>query len=428
MKSFSRIAGLGVVTLLAAHTVPAATFTFSTGFPDGKIATASRPSSGAAIEIESADDFLLPGSPSTFTRIDRATFYGLLPSGAPLTAVSQVIVEVYRIFPLDSTNPPSGNVPTRVNSPSDLDLDSRDSSGGSLTFTTLVLSSTFSAANSVVNGINKSPGVFTGGEGAVTGQEIELDVTFNPPFVLPSSQYFFIPQVLLSSGNFLWLSAPKPIVAPGTPFSSDLQSWIRNANLVPDWLRIGTDITHQGPFNASFSLSGDSGGPASVSATKTVAGSFLLGGGVTYTVVLANSGPGDQLDNAGHEFTDTLPASLTLVNAIATSGTIGTVGNTVNWDGSIPASTSVTIAINATVKIAGGLVANQGTVNFDADGDGTNGGTSLTDDPSLPGASDPTSFTIIAIPTLDTFGLAALILLIAGAAVAGLRCAARSGA
>ena len=24
----------------------------------------------------------------------------------------------------------------------------------------------------------------------------------------------------------------------------------------PDWLRIGTDITHQGPFNAAFSLTG----------------------------------------------------------------------------------------------------------------------------------------------------------------------------
>ena len=27
-------------------------------------------------------------------------------------------------------------------------------------------------------------------------------------------------------------------------------------NLEPDWLRVGTDIAHQGPFNAAFSLSG----------------------------------------------------------------------------------------------------------------------------------------------------------------------------
>ncbi len=61
----------------------------------------------------------------------------------------------------------------------------------------------------------------------------------------------------LSSGDFLWLSAPKPIVAPGAPFAPDLQSWIRNDDLAPDWLRIGTDITKQGPFNAAFSLSTD---------------------------------------------------------------------------------------------------------------------------------------------------------------------------
>ena len=62
-----------------------------------------------------------------------------------------------------------------------------------------------------------------------------------------------------NAGDFLWLSAPKPIVAPGTPFVPDLQSWIRNDGagaLGPDWERIGTDVTGQGPFNASFSLTG----------------------------------------------------------------------------------------------------------------------------------------------------------------------------
>jgi hypothetical protein len=64
---------------------------------------------------------------------------------------------------------------------------------------------------------------------------------------------------LSSSGDFLWLSAPKPIVAPGTPLSPDLEEWIRNENLAPDWLRVGTDIVAGTPaptFNASFSLSG----------------------------------------------------------------------------------------------------------------------------------------------------------------------------
>jgi len=38
---------------------------------------------------------------------------------------------------------------------------------------------------------------------------------------------------------------------------------------------------------------------------------------VTYTVVLTNSGPGAQGDNPGNEFTDVLPAGLTLVSATA---------------------------------------------------------------------------------------------------------------
>jgi len=108
------------------------------------------------------------------------------------------------------------------------------------------------------------PNQTTGGDGPATGQEVECDVTFTTPFSLPADHYFFVPQVALSiaDGNFLWLSAPKPIVAPGTPFpagATDLQSWIRNANLDPDWLRIGTDIVGGSPaptFNAAFSLNG----------------------------------------------------------------------------------------------------------------------------------------------------------------------------
>ena len=38
-----------------------------------------------------------------------------------------------------------------------------------------------------------------------------------------------------------------------------MQSWTRddsNGGIEPDWLRIGTDITGQGPFNAAFVLNG----------------------------------------------------------------------------------------------------------------------------------------------------------------------------
>jgi hypothetical protein len=232
-----------------AATAAAATINFSTGAPDGLIATGSRPS-GAAIEIESADDFIL----STGAFINHATFYGLLPSGSSLSDVNQVRVEIYRVFPKDSTDPPDGRVPTRANSPSDVAFDERDSAASNLSFTTSVVNPNFTAANSVLNGIFAQPSQFTGGEGAVTGQEVLFDVSLTTPFFLPADHYFFVPQVGLSGGDFLWLSAPKPT---SPPFASDLQSWIRNEDLAPDWLRIGTDITAQGPFNAAFSISGD---------------------------------------------------------------------------------------------------------------------------------------------------------------------------
>ena len=68
------------------------------------------------------------------------------------------------------------------------------------------------------------------------------------PFSLPAGHYFFVPQVDLpgANDNFFWLSVPRPIVPPGTPFPpgfTDLQAWIRNANLDPDWLREGADIS-----------------------------------------------------------------------------------------------------------------------------------------------------------------------------------------
>src|SRR5262249_17827706 len=127
-----------------------------------------------------------------------------------------------------------------------------------------LLAASFTANNSVDTGIHPKPGQATGGDGAVTGQEVRFDVTFTSPFDLAADHYFFVPQVLLADPNkhFLWLSAARPIVAPGTPFptgQTDLQEWIRNAALDPDWLRVGTDIVGGATpptFNATFSLAG----------------------------------------------------------------------------------------------------------------------------------------------------------------------------
>jgi hypothetical protein len=171
-----------------------------------------------------------------------------------------VEIEVYRVFPNDSA-PPSGNVPTRVNSPADDEIDSatRDGHLGSLHFKAALISSNFTAQNSVVAGINKAPGNVTHGEGPVTGQEVTIAIAFDPPIVLPSDHYFFRPEVSVVAGDFLYLSAPRPIVS-GTPFLGDLQAWIRNSALKPDWLRIGTDIIDGAvvpTFNMTFSLAGE---------------------------------------------------------------------------------------------------------------------------------------------------------------------------
>jgi hypothetical protein len=247
---------LASVGLLIAVPAAADSFTFSTGSPDGLIATLSRVAGPGSLETETADDFVTQQD----TRIDSATFTGLLPMGTPLSAVTRVEIELYHIFPVDSVFPPDGRVLTRANSPSDNAFAARDSSlPGQLTFTTTLLSSQFTANNSVVNGIHALPNQFTGGEGPVTGEEVQFNVTFTTPFSIPGADHiFFRPEVGLTDGDFLWLSAPKPIVG-GTPFTPDLQTWIRTDGpgaLAPDWERVGTDVTHQGPFNASFSLTG----------------------------------------------------------------------------------------------------------------------------------------------------------------------------
>jgi|SRR5579863_7926414 len=214
------VAGWSVAALAVAMASPAVAgvFTFSTGSPNGLIGTLSSPGGGGQLETQTADDFFLPSE----TLINHATFVGLLPSGASLSSVATVQVGFYDIFPISSTNPPSGNVPSRVNSPSDVAFATASSGAGTLSFTTTLLASTFTVKNTVVNGIHKSPNSFTGGEGPATGEEVLFDVTFTTAFDLEGHD-FFSPEVGLTSGNFLWLSAPKPITT-GTPFTPDLQS------------------------------------------------------------------------------------------------------------------------------------------------------------------------------------------------------------
>ena len=138
--------------------------------------------------------------------------------------------------------------------------------------------------------------------------------------------------------------------------------------------------------------------PPVVSGTKTVSTTGAVGSPVAYTIVLNNTGAGPQGDNPGNEFTDVLPSNVTLVSATATSGTaVATIGtNTVTWNGAIPAAGSVTITINATINAgtAGQTASNQGSISWDADGNGSNDTTTPTDNPAIGGGTDPTDFVI----------------------------------
>jgi hypothetical protein len=292
----SRVWLLPAFAVLLAAPMMADSFFFSTGNANGKMAAATRPSSSGKIEIETGDDFVLTSE----TQISGAAFAGLLTGGVTLSQIGDVRVEIYRVFPNDSdtgrtSGPPTFStpeVPTRVNSPSDVEFADRDSADGNLSFTPAVTSASFTAANSIApGGIHPKPGDTTGGNGAVTGEEVQFNVLFTTPFDLPADHYFFVPQVEITSanGDFYWLSAPRPIVPPGTSFPAgftDLQAWTRDENLAPDWLRIGTDIVGGSPaptFNMAFSLSGDTVPPT----VPEPASYLLLGSGLLAMVSLS---------------------------------------------------------------------------------------------------------------------------------------------
>ena len=149
--------------------------------------------------------------------------------------------------------------------------------------------------------------------------------------------------------------------------------------------------------------------PAALSATKATSGT--PGATVSYAIVLTNGSAHPQGDNPGPELSDALPAELTLASASATSGVVSTSGNTVTWNGALAAGATVTITVTATVHVFsnGTVIANQATLAYDADGNGTNEAAGVSDDPATAAAGDPTTFAaalpLAAVPTLDAWGL-----------------------
>ena len=165
-----------------------------------------RPESPGKFEIETGDDFALTQP----TSITHADFTGLIPSGASLSAIRNIAVEVYRVFPADSdVGRTSGSLHfrrrtyPRESTPSDVALDSRLFSAGSSGLSVSIVNPNFAANNSVTpGGIHPQPNQTTHGNGPVSGQEIKISADIATPFDLAAGQYFFVPQVELSSGDF----------------------------------------------------------------------------------------------------------------------------------------------------------------------------------------------------------------------------------
>ena len=182
---------------------------------------------------------------------------------------------------------------------------------------------------------------------------------------------------------------------------------------------VASSPTDSNNANNSATASAVVATPPDVVATKSIGGGAQHAEGslVTYTIVLSNSGSIAQGDNPGNELTDVLPSSLTLISALATSGTAvaNIPTNTVTWNGAIAGGGNVTIAIQAVVKNGtnGSTIANSATVSFDSDANGTNDTTRTSDDPSTIAPFDATAFQVVGIVP----ALSALMLILLAAAL-----------
>src|SRR5690242_4956464 len=134
-----RLACLMAAVVTGMLTMPASGDTiFNNLTPTNAIAVATRPGTSGSFEIEAGDDFV---TNSSATFINSASFVGLIvPGSAGTPSISDVAAEMYRVFPLDSNATRTPNVPTRVNSPSDVAFADKDSGMGELTFSSTVLS------------------------------------------------------------------------------------------------------------------------------------------------------------------------------------------------------------------------------------------------------------------------------------------------
>ena len=156
--------------------------------------------------------------------------------------------------------------------------------------------------------------------------------------------------------------------------------------------------------------------PATLSATKVgIANMTVSGGSLNYVIEISNAGPQDQLDNPGSEMVDALPFGYVYLSSTASAGTLSydPATRTLAWSGPVAVGQTVSISINGSIDpaVAGTMISNQAELRFDADGNGSNEASGLSDDPNQPGNTDPTMIGITAVVPVPGLGLLGMLLL-----------------
>ena len=157
---------------------------------------------------------------------------------------------------------------------------------------------------------------------------------------------------------------------------------------------------------------------------------LLPGDIICYTLWINNTGDADSNDNPGNEFEDPIPENTTYntdslqINDVNESDNItddgigyDAVNETIIWNGNMTAGCSIKIRFCVTVDTnvtTGKVIANQGTVFYDSNGNGTNDAHEPTDDPGTEEVNDPTNLVIgfippMPVPTITPVGMIALV-------------------
>jgi len=340
---------------------------------------------------------------------------GNLASGATQTLMA--------VLTVDASTAPGTDVIRCVTSTTAVNQTDSDPSNNSATESTSV-----SRVSSL--GITKTDGLIT----SFPGNPLTYTIVISKggPSDLPSATVTdSLPAGLTGASWTCVASAGASCTAAGSGDINDPVSIPAGANLTYT-INATVDPNFIGTLTNTAGIASSSGtsnttdtttiiSPAMLSGFMEITGEFQLGGRIFYNITLTNSSVHAQFDNPGNEFVDILPPELTLISAnlLAGGGILNSSPgtNTVSWSGPILGGGSVEMQIEAVINSGanGEIIANQGNIFFDADGDGSNEALAVTDDPSVTGTDDQTVFllgTILDVPTLGSVGLAVMTLLL----------------